>query len=69
VILKEKITVKEGLPTVRTYSIVQTGTTTKILKGAGSSTSTRDFVLTKLSGKLIGTKILPLIEDVVVASQ
>jgi len=69
VILKEKITVKEGLPTVRTYSIVQTGTTTKILKGAASSTSAEDFVLTKLSGKLIGTKILPLIEEVVVASQ
>jgi len=69
VILKEKITLKEGLPTVRTYSLQETGTTTKLLKAAGSSTSAKDFALTKLSGKLIGTKILPLIEDVVVTSQ
>jgi len=69
ILLKETVTVKEGLPTVRTYSILQTGTTTKLLKGAGSSTSAKDFGLTKLNGKLIGTKILPLITDVVVTSQ
>ncbi|HEX5011003.1 MAG TPA: hypothetical protein VFY71_11435 [Planctomycetota bacterium] len=69
ILLKEKVTLKEGLPTVRAYSIQETGTTTKLLKAVGSSTSAKDFALTKLSGKLIGTKILPLIEDVVVASQ
>ncbi len=69
VILKEKVTIKEGLPSVRTYKMVHTGTLNKVFGLAATSTSPADFVLTKLSGKLVGVKIAPLLTDVQVTSQ
>jgi len=69
VILRETATIKEGLPTVRTYKLIQTGTKPKLFGLAGTSTSPEDYLLTKLTGKLIGVKILPLLEDVTVSTQ
>jgi hypothetical protein len=69
VILRETAVVKDGLPTVRTYGLMQTGFTIKFLKGAATSTAPEDFALTKLSGKLLAVKVLPAVEEVVVVSQ
>jgi hypothetical protein len=63
------VSVKEGLPTVRTYKVVQTGTKPRVFSLAGSSTSPEDYLLTKLTGKLVGVKIAPLLEEVQVFTQ
>ena len=69
VTLRETATVKEALPTARTYAFTQTGFILKILKGAATSTAPEDFVMTKLSGKMLAVKVAPVVEEVVVVSQ
>ncbi len=69
VTLRETATVAEGLPTVRTYKLTQTGKTLKVFSLGATSTGIPDFTLTKLTGKILGVKIAPLLEEVVVGAQ
>jgi hypothetical protein len=63
VVLRETAKVAEGLPTVRTYKLTQTGKTLKVLGFGATSTGIPDFVLTKFGGKILGATIAPVLPD------
>lgn len=60
--LLEQVKVKEGLPTLRSYTVTQTGTKAKLFKAR--ATTDPLFDLQKFSGRLSGVKITPSPADV-----
>jgi len=67
VILLESAVVKEGLPTARSYTLIQLGTLAKLFKMKATSTA-EAFDLSALSGKLAGVKQKPDLGSVVVTT-
>ena len=65
----ETVKVKEGLPATRSYKLIQSGRTTKLIGWGATSTSAEDYALTKFSGKLLGVKIAPVLDDVEVSAE
>lgn len=66
----ETVKQKEGLPATRTYRLYQSGTVRKHFGWSATSTNALDYLLTKFSGTLIGTKIVPLaLADVEVSAE
>ncbi len=63
ILLRETATVKDGLPTARTYKLVQAGKTLKVFGLGATSTGAPDYALTKFSGKILGAKIAPVLPD------
>jgi hypothetical protein len=68
ILLRETATVKDGLPTTRTYKLVQAGKTLKVFGFSATSTSDVDYALTKFSGKILGAKIAPVLPDGVIVT-
>jgi hypothetical protein len=69
VTFRETVTPKEGKPAVRSAKLSETGEDKTLLKVGATSTSPADYVLTKLSGKLVGVKLLLGLEEIDVTAQ
>lgn len=57
VILTESVKVKEGFPEKRSYKLEETETGANLMKFAGSNSDATDYVMSKMSAKLLGAKI------------
>ena len=62
VTLLQKAKLKEGFPTKRKYTVIQTGTKAKLFKFAGESDT--GLSITKFGGKVAGVKQVPELTDV-----
>lgn len=62
-VLRETATIKEGLPTKRTYAATQTGRTLKLFTLGATSEDVPSYTLTKFTGKLLGVKVAPVLPD------
>lgn len=62
-VLRETASVKEGLPTGRSYALTQTGKTLKLFTMGATSTGVPEFTLFKFKGRLLGVKVAPVLPD------
>ena len=66
--VRQAAKVKEGFPTARTYSMIQTGTKAKLFKFKAVSDES-SLALVKLAGKVAGAKVKPDLGALVVTPQ